>query len=59
MPTAQPFGSAGTTIYEGEKTFSLPPSGSGKGEVKCSVSWQCCDDHVCMPPATREFTFTL
>ena len=59
MPTAQPFGSAGTTIYEGEKTFSLPLSGSGKGEVKCSVTWQCCDDHVCMPPATREFTFTL
>lgn len=59
MPTAQPFGSAGTTVYEGEKTFSLPLSGSGKGEVKCSVTWQCCDDHVCMPPATREFTFTL
>lgn len=59
MPTAQPFGSAGTTVYEGENTFSLPLSGSGKGEVKCSVTWQCCDDHVCMPPATREFTFTL
>lgn len=59
LPTAQPLGNSGTMIYEEQATLSLPLSGSGTGTVACTVTWQCCDDHVCMPPATREFSFTL
>lgn len=53
-PQARPFGSTGTTVYEGEVSFVVPIEGAVKGEVKCEVEWQACDAHVCTPPTTKE-----
>ena len=58
-PTAKPFGTAGTTIYEDAVTFVIPLTGQATGEVSCKVEWQCCDAHVCMPPMERELKLTL
>ena len=58
-PTAKPFGTAGTTIYEDAVTFAIPLTGQATGEVSCKVEWQCCDAHVCMPPMERELKLTL
>ncbi|MBQ2843213.1 MAG: protein-disulfide reductase DsbD N-terminal domain-containing protein [Alistipes sp.] len=59
FPTAKPFGTAGTTIYEDAVTFVIPLTGQATGEVSCKVEWQCCDAHVCMPPMERELKLTL
>lgn len=58
-PEAKPFGSAGTTIYEDAVSFTIPLTGTATGEVTCKVEWQCCDAHVCMPPAEQMLTLKL
>lgn len=58
-PAPRKFGTAGTTVYENEVTLFVPLKGSGSGTASCTVKWQCCDDHVCMPPQSREFTFRI
>lgn len=49
-----PFGETGTTIHEGEAEYSCPLIGHGSGPIKCKVSYQVCDTHICMPPASKE-----
>jgi len=58
-PAPQQSGSAGTTVYENEVTLTLPVKGNGTGTATCTVGWQSCDDHVCTPPQTREFTLRI
>ena len=46
-----------TEYYEGEATFTIPvkvgPSAvPGKAEVKVNVSFQTCNDELCLPPKT-------
>lgn len=60
MPTAEKFGSKGTTIYENEVKFiqfinytQLP------NKLRCKVSYQCCDSHVCLPPQEKEFNLDI
>lgn len=60
MPAAEKFGSKGTTIYENKVKFvqfinytKLP------NQLKCKVSYQCCDDHMCMPPQEKELNLAI
>ena len=48
-----------TTVYTGKGQFVQKLKGSGKGTVKVSVEYQCCDNTVCLPPQTKEFELTL
>ncbi len=59
-PMPKPFVKNGTTIYDSSVTIrqnmklaSLPAN------VKCTFECQCCDANVCMPPYSKEFTFTV
>jgi len=52
-PAFKKSGSAGTTIYEGDGVFRQKISGNGKGEIKCTISYQCCDNSICFPPAEK------
>lgn len=58
-PTPQQSGTAGTTVYENEVTLTLPIKGNGTGTAVCTVEWQSCDDHICTPPQTREFSLQI
>lgn len=53
------FGESGTTIHEDEATYTCPIIGHGSGAVKCKVSYQVCDTHICMPPASKELNLTI
>ena len=59
MPKALPFGTSGTTIFSEELTIVQPFEGSGSGTAKVIVSYQACDDHVCIPPQEKTFTLPL
>ncbi len=58
-PAFKKYGSAGTTIFEGDGVFRQKIRGNGSGEVKCTISYQCCDNSICFPPAEKVFTLTL
>jgi hypothetical protein len=58
-PPFKPYTSNGTTIYEDEIVFRQPIRGTGTGTVKCTVKYQCCDDHICFPPAEDELLVNL
>ena len=58
-PMAKYYNSSGTTIYTGEVVFSQKISGPRRGELKCSISYQCCDAHICFPPDTETFMIKL
>lgn len=44
------FNESGTTIYTNEVTFTQEIEGTGKGEIVCLISYQCCDSQICFPP---------
>ena len=48
----QQFNNAGTLVYKDEAVFQQEVSGSGA--VTCTVEWQCCNSHNCLPPATQK-----
>lgn len=49
-PKVKALNSTGTTIYEGDVMFQQRIDGSGRGKAKVTISYQCCDDHICFPP---------
>ena len=53
-PSFKPYGMTGTTVYEGEVSFRQAIKGSGRGEARCTFSYQCCDAHICFPPVEVE-----
>lgn len=59
LPPFKLLNTTGTTIFEDDVTFRQKLSGSGKGTAKVTISWQCCDDHVCLPPAEKDFELNL
>ena len=59
IPSFKTTGQYGTTIYEGDVTFRQRIKGSGHGEVKLNVNYQCCDAHACFPPRDVAFSFPL
>ncbi len=52
-PLAIPYGSSGTTVYEGTAVFTQEFIGSGSGEIECRISYQCCDLNICFPPVEK------
>jgi hypothetical protein len=58
-PEFKKSGDAGTTIYEGDGIFRQKIKGNGPGEIKCTVSYQCCDNSICFPPAEKTFTLKI
>jgi len=58
-PAFKKSGTAGTTIYEGDGVFRQKIKGSGPGEIKCTVSYQCCDNSICFPPEEKNLVISL
>lgn len=56
-PSFKAFNENGTMVYENEVTFIQDIS--GVGTVKCIVGYQCCDNHICMPPVEKEFSLEV
>lgn len=54
VPSFKELNEDGTMIYEGEVVFRQEIKGKGKGEIKCMVEYQCCNDFICMPPGKVE-----
>lgn len=59
IPAFRALGSTGTTIYEGDVMFRQRLKGSGKGKVTCTVNYQTCDEHACLPPRDVTLEFGL
>ena len=59
IPSFKNLGSTGTTIYEGDVMFRQRLKGSGKGKVTCTVNYQTCDEHACLPPRDVTLEFGL
>ena len=59
MPAARPFGSGGTQVYEGEATLRQLIRSKQSGTVKLTVSYQCCDNNICLPPQEETFEVRL
>lgn len=59
LPAFKQLNSTGTTIYEDEVIFRQKIKGKGNGTATVTVSWQCCDDHICMPPIEKTFTISV
>lgn len=59
----RPFGrfytQGGTRIYEDQAVFTRLYTGAGQGEVRCTVTYQCCDSHICFPPEKKEFVLKV
>lgn len=47
------------TIYTGDGYFRQEISGTGKGEIKCTVSYQCCDNNICFPPVKKTLSISI
>ncbi|MBV4360401.1 protein-disulfide reductase DsbD domain-containing protein [Pinibacter aurantiacus] len=54
-PSFKYFNDSGTTIYDDEVMFVQDIKGEGKADLTCTVSYQCCDDHICFPPVEKEY----
>ena len=59
VPSFKELNEAGTMIYEGEVVFRQEIKGKGKGEIKCMVEYQCCNDFICMPPGKVELRVAI
>ena len=59
IPSFTKLGSTGTTIYQGDVMFRQRLKGSGKGKVTCTVNYQTCDEHACLPPRDVTLEFDL
>ena len=54
-PPFRPYNEAGSTgLYTGEVMFTQEIAGTGPGEAKITLSYQCCDVHICFPPVEQE-----
>ena len=56
IPSFEGYNSTGTTIYEGDLVFRQELKGNGIDTVHCTVSYQCCDAHICFPPTEIKCT---
>lgn len=60
VPPFQPFNEEGTTgILTDTVTYTQEITGTGAGEATVAISYQCCDDHICFPPAEREIRIRI
>ncbi len=58
-PAFKKYGSTGTTIFEGDGVFRQKIRGNGSGEVKCTISYQCCDNSICFPPVEKTINLKI
>ncbi len=49
-PSFSYYNDSGTTKYTDEVMFLQEIKGSGEGTATCTVTYQCCDAHICFPP---------
>lgn len=54
LPAGKAYSSAGTLICEDEAIFRQEIM--GMGVITCSVTYQCCNDQICMPPVEQVLT---
>ena len=54
-PSGRVYNKAGTVVYEKEAVFQQEIEGKATGDIVCTVRYQCCDDHICMPPTEKKF----
>lgn len=54
VPAGMFYSQSGTSIYDGTVVFSQSVKGSGKDNIRCKVSYQCCNDNICLPPTEKE-----
>lgn len=59
LPAAKLLDKGGTTVYEGECIFRQRLIGNGVGKMRCTVSYQCCDNTICMPPTEKVMEFEV
>lgn len=60
MPAAEKFGSKETTVYENQiKCIQFINYKHLPSQLKCKVSYQCCDSHMCLPPQEKEFKLAV
>lgn len=52
-PAPLPFNSKGTMMYEDTAVFVQPITGKGTGNIECKISYQCCNNNICYPPAEQ------
>jgi hypothetical protein len=48
-----------TTIFTGDAIFRQRIKGSGAGSVKCTISYQCCNNSICFPPTDYVLNLTF
>lgn len=53
------FNDRGTTIYEKEAVFRQEIAGKDKGQVTCTIGYQCCNSQVCMPPVEKKYIVNI
>lgn len=58
-PAPLPFNTKGTMMYEDTVVFVQPITGAGAGTVTCKISYQCCNNNICYPPAEQTVTVQL
>lgn len=58
-PSFKALNDAGTTIYEGDVVFKQVIKGSGSGKANCTMTYQCCDNHICFPPVEKKMVLDL
>ncbi len=58
-PSFKALNDAGTTIYEDEVVFRQEIKGTGSGKVTCTMTYQCCDNHICFPPTEKKMEVDL
>ena len=58
-PAPLPFNTNGTMMYEDTVVFVQPVTGTGAGTLTCTVSYQCCNNNICYPPAEQTVTVQL
>ncbi len=59
LPAFTKLNGSETTIYEGTAIFRQTITGTGNGEIKCTVSYQCCDESICLPPAKKTLSIKV
>ncbi len=58
-PSFKYFNASGTTIYEDEVLFKQTINGIGTGDATITITYQCCDSHICFPPVEEKYSIRI
>lgn len=59
LPATHRLSEGETTVFEGDNLFRQVISGKGSGIIKCIVTYQCCNQDICLPPVEKELSIKL